>query len=47
METLLTESMISSFSSSGLLQGSFGKKLSSGNFFWNCGKISAKTVRSW
>jgi hypothetical protein len=42
MDTLLTESMISCFSSSG-----FYREASSEAFFWNCGEISAKTVRSW
>jgi hypothetical protein len=41
METLLTESMVFNFSSSGLLLGSF-----SGSFLKLRG-ISAKTVRSW
>jgi hypothetical protein len=45
MDTLLTESMISGFSSLKLLASS-GKLLQEA-FFWNCGEISAKTVRSW
>jgi hypothetical protein len=41
MDTLLTESMISGFSSFGFYREAQEA------FFWNCGRISAKTVRSW
>jgi hypothetical protein len=47
MDTLLTESMISGFSSSGFSSSGFYREASSEAFFWNCGEISAKTVRSW
>jgi hypothetical protein len=42
MDTLLTESMISGFSSSG-----FYREASSGSFLLELRGISAKTVRSW
>jgi hypothetical protein len=42
METLLTEIMVSGFSSSGLLQGSFFRSR-----YLELRGISAKTVRSW
>jgi hypothetical protein len=44
METLLTDSMISIFLF--FFWASSGKLLQEA-FFWNCGGISAKTVRSW
>jgi hypothetical protein len=39
METLLTESMVSGFSSSALLQGSSFRKLSSGSFSETAGNF--------
>jgi hypothetical protein len=48
MDTLLTESMVFGSLLLGLLDfwASSGKRLQEA-FFWNCGGISAKTVRSW